>query len=109
LSVLAITDGEEVVLLPPSQDHKRLGEGDTGPNTGGMGAYSPVAVATPALLGRAISMVIRPTLAALRDLGAPFSGLLYAGLMVDGDAISVVEFNCRFGDPEAQVVLPLVR
>ncbi len=110
LSVLAITDGEAVVLLPPSQDHKRLGEGDTGPNTGGMGAYSPVAVATPALLGRAISTVITPTLAALRDLGAPFRGLLYAGLMVDQDGtISVVEFNCRFGDPEAQVVLPLVR
>ena len=109
LSVLAITDGQEVVLLPPSQDHKRLGEGDTGPNTGGMGAYSPVSISTPALLGGVIRDVLQPTLAALRELGAPFSGLLYAGLMVDDrGGVKVVEFNCRFGDPEAQVVLPLV-
>jgi phosphoribosylamine--glycine ligase len=109
VSVLAITDGEQVVLLPPSQDHKRLGEGDTGPNTGGMGAYSPVSIATPPLLGGVIRDVLHPTLAALRELGAPFSGLLYAGLMVDAEGgVKVIEFNCRFGDPEAQVVLPLV-
>ncbi|MGH7585655.1 MAG: phosphoribosylamine--glycine ligase [Gemmatimonadales bacterium] len=109
LSVLAITDGEQVVLLPPSQDHKRLGEGDTGPNTGGMGAYAPVSIATPALLARVIPEVILPTLQVLADSGARFRGVLYAGLMVDelGNP-RVVEFNCRFGDPEAQVVLPLV-
>ncbi|HEU5321690.1 MAG TPA: phosphoribosylamine--glycine ligase, partial [Methylomirabilota bacterium] len=109
LSVLAITDGEQVVLLPPSQDHKRLGEGDTGPNTGGMGAYAPVSIATPALLARVIPEVLLPTLQVLADAGSPFRGVLYAGLMVDefGNP-RVVEFNCRFGDPEAQVVLPLV-
>jgi phosphoribosylamine--glycine ligase len=109
LSVLAITDGEQVVLLPPSQDHKRLGEGDTGPNTGGMGAYAPVSIATPALLSRVIPEVLLPTLQVLADSGARFRGVLYAGLMVDDRGNPrVVEFNCRFGDPEAQVVLPLV-
>ena len=109
LSVLALTDGREVSLLPPSQDHKRLAEGDTGPNTGGMGAYSPVSIATPALLERVRAEVLEPTLAQLRREGAPYSGVLYAGLMVDrSGSIRVVEFNCRLGDPEAQVILPLV-
>ncbi|HEU4699049.1 MAG TPA: phosphoribosylamine--glycine ligase [Gemmatimonadales bacterium] len=109
MTVLAITDGEALALLPPSQDHKRLGEGDTGPNTGGMGAYAPVSLATPELLGRVEREILRPTLAELRRRGAPFSGVLYAGLMIDATgAPSVVEFNCRLGDPEAQVVLPLV-
>ncbi len=109
LSLLAITNGTGLVLLPCAQDHKRLGEGDTGPNTGGMGAYSPVAIATPALLARATREVFEPMLAELARQGAPYSGVLYAGLMIGpDDSIKVVEFNCRLGDPEAQVVLPLV-
>lgn len=109
VSVLALTDGRDIELLPAAQDHKRLGEGDTGPNTGGMGAYGPVSIATPALLERVRREVLVPTLAELERRGAPFSGVLYAGLMVDSaGAPSVVEFNCRLGDPETQVVLPLV-
>ncbi len=109
ISVLAITDGHTVELLPVSQDHKRLGEGDIGPNTGGMGAYSPVAIATPALLERVRQEVLAPTLAEMQRRGVPYRGVLYAGLMVGPDGSpSVVEFNCRLGDPEAQVVLPLV-
>ena len=109
LSILAVTNGRDVELLAPSQDHKRLGEGDTGPNTGGMGAYGPVSIATPALLERVRSDVLYPTLAELDRRGARFSGVLYAGLMVAADGTpSVVEFNCRLGDPETQVVLPLI-
>lgn len=109
VSVLAITDGTSVELLPASQDHKRLLEGDAGPNTGGMGAYSPVSVATSELLERTRTEVLLPALAELRRRGAPFAGVLYAGLMVDDDGVPwVVEFNCRLGDPETQVVLPLV-
>jgi phosphoribosylamine--glycine ligase len=109
ISVLAITDGREVKLLPVAQDHKRLLEGDAGPNTGGMGAYSPVSLATPALLDRVRAEVLAPTLAEMRRRGTPFSGVLYAGLMISPDGTPwVVEFNCRLGDPEAQVVLPLV-
>ncbi|MEX2468083.1 MAG: phosphoribosylamine--glycine ligase [Gemmatimonadota bacterium] len=108
LSVFAVTDGEHFVLLEPSQDHKRVGEGDTGPNTGGMGAYAPVAMATPALLEEACGTIIRPTLAALAADGSRFEGLLYAGLMKTAQGLKVVEFNCRFGDPETQVVLPLM-
>jgi len=108
LSVLGITDGRDVVLLPASQDHKRLGEGDTGPNTGGMGAYAPVSIATPALLERVSRDVLGPTLEEMERRGARFAGVLYAGLMIGPDgAPSVVEFNCRLGDPETQVVLPL--
>ena len=108
LSVLGITDGRDVVLLPASQDHKRLGEGDTGPNTGGMGAYAPVSIATPALLERVSREVLGPTLVEMERRGARFAGVLYAGLMIGPDgAPSVVEFNCRLGDPETQVVLPL--
>jgi phosphoribosylamine---glycine ligase len=109
ISVLAITDGHEVELLPVSQDHKRLLEGDEGPNTGGMGAYSPVSVATPALLDRVRVEVLLPALAEMRRRETPYRGVLYAGLMIDGaGAPWVVEFNCRLGDPETQVVLPLV-
>ena len=107
LSVLALTDGAQIAILPPAQDHKRLGEGDTGPNTGGMGAYTPVSLATAPLLERVRRQVFEPTLAALRARGAPYSGVLYAGLMVASDGAPwVLEFNCRFGDPETQVVLP---
>ena len=109
ISVLAVTDGRDFVLLPVSQDHKRLQEGDVGPNTGGMGAYSPVSVATPALLARVEREVLAPTLEEMERRGAPFTGVLYAGLMVDDAGTPwVVEFNCRLGDPETQVVLPLV-
>jgi phosphoribosylamine--glycine ligase len=109
ISVLAITDGHEVELLPVSQDHKRLGEGDTGPNTGGMGAYSPVSIVSPELLERVRREVLTPALEEMDRRGTPYSGVLYAGLMIgpNGEP-SVVEFNCRLGDPEAQVVLPLV-
>ena len=109
LSVLALTDGTGVELLPAAQDHKRIGEGDTGPNTGGMGAYAPVALATPDLLERTRREVLLPTLNQLARDGAPYRGVLYAGLMVGLDgSLRVVEFNCRLGDPETQVVLPLV-
>jgi len=109
ISVLALTDGEDVELLPVSQDHKRLLEGDRGPNTGGMGAYSPVALATTPLLERIQHEVLFPTLETMREQGTPFAGVLYAGLMIDAaGAPRVVEFNCRLGDPEAQAVLPLI-
>jgi phosphoribosylamine---glycine ligase len=109
LSVLAITNGRQVRLLPAAQDHKRLLEHDRGPNTGGMGAYSPVSVAPPALLARVEREVLLPVLAEMERRGAPFSGVLYAGLMIDDAGTpSVIEFNCRLGDPESQVVLPLV-
>jgi phosphoribosylamine--glycine ligase len=109
-SLLALTNGCDIELLPASQDHKRLLEGDRGPNTGGMGAYGPVSIATPGLLQRARHEVIEPCLAELARRGSPFSGVLYAGIMVSSDGTPwVVEFNCRLGDPETQVVLPLVR
>jgi len=108
LSVFAVTDGVHSVILVPAQDHKRVGEGDTGLNTGGMGAYAPVALATPELVAEARRTVFEPTLAAMAADGAPFKGLLYAGLMLTPSGIRVVEFNCRFGDPETQVVLPLM-
>ena len=108
LSLFALTDGERVMPMLAAQDHKRLLEGDRGPNTGGMGAYAPVSIATPDVLRRATDEVLRPTLAALREEGAPFTGLLYAGLMLTRDGPKVVEFNCRFGDPETQAILPLM-
>jgi len=110
LSVLALTDGERIAILPPAQDHKRLGEGDSGPNTGGMGAYSPVSFATPDLLARVRREVLEPTLRELASRGTVYAGVLYAGLMVAKDGtLRVLEFNCRFGDPETQVVLPVLR
>ena len=110
LSVLAITNGSEIRLLPAAQDHKRLLEGDQGPNTGGMGAYAPVSIATPAVLDRITHDVLRPTLAELARRGAPYRGCLYAGIMLHADGTpNVVEFNCRLGDPETQVVVPLIR
>jgi phosphoribosylamine---glycine ligase len=108
LSVFAIADGTDFVILEPSQDHKRVGVGDTGPNTGGMGAYAPVSIATPELIDEARARVFEPTLRAMAGDGSPFRGLLYAGLMKTADGLQVVEFNCRFGDPETQVVLPLM-
>jgi len=107
LSVLAITDGNHFAVLPPAQDHKRIGEGDVGPNTGGMGAYCPVSIATDELLGRVRKEVFHPMLEAMRDVGTPYKGVLYAGLMLreHGESMAVIEFNCRFGDPEAQAIL----
>jgi len=109
LSVLALTDGEHLMILPPAQDHKRLGEGDTGPNTGGMGAYCPVALATAPLLARVRRDVFDPVLREMAAQGAPYEGVLYAGLMLAPDGTpNVLEFNCRFGDPEAQAILPVL-
>jgi phosphoribosylamine---glycine ligase len=110
LSVFALTNGRDLTLLQAAQDHKRLDEGDRGPNTGGMGAYSPVSLGTPALLARVTTEVLEPTLARMDAEGCRFAGLLYAGLMIGRDgAPRVVEFNCRFGDPETQTILPLLR
>ncbi|HEX2205518.1 MAG TPA: phosphoribosylamine--glycine ligase [Longimicrobium sp.] len=109
LSVFALTDGRSVLPMLPAQDHKRVGEGETGPNTGGMGAYAPVSLATPALMETVTRDILLPTVAALEAEGRPFRGLLYAGLMLTPEGPKVVEFNCRFGDPETQVVLPLLR
>ena len=107
LSVLALTDGERVLILPPAQDHKRIGEGDTGPNTGGMGAYTPVGIATEELLERVRTDVFEPVLREVAAQGSPYEGVLYAGLMMLADGTpSVLEFNARFGDPETQVLLP---
>ncbi|GBF81536.1 phosphoribosylamine--glycine ligase [Aphanothece sacrum] len=110
VSVLALTDGISVRSLLPAQDHKRIGEGDTGPNTGGMGVYAPAPIATPALLQRIQTEILEPTVKALRDRGIDYRGVLYAGLMItpQGEAI-VLEYNCRFGDPETQAILPLLK
>ena len=110
LSVMAMTNGEDLLLLPPAQDHKRLLDGDKGPNTGGMGAYSPVSIATRILLDKVERIIIRPTLNELARRGAPFTGVLYAGLMLDrAGSPKVIEFNCRLGDPEAQTIIPRIR
>jgi phosphoribosylamine--glycine ligase len=108
LSVFGVTDGREVVLLLPAQDHKRIGEGDTGPNTGGMGAYSPLSFVTHELMEEIRTRIYLPTLDEMQRKGNPFRGLLYAGLMMTAQGIRVIEFNCRFGDPETQAVLPLL-
>ncbi len=108
LSVFALSDGARAVPLVAAQDHKRIGEGDAGPNTGGMGAYAPVSVATEALIAQVRDRILEPVLDALAEAGCPFRGLLYAGLMLTEDGPRVVEFNCRFGDPETQAVLPLL-
>ncbi|HUS61672.1 MAG TPA: phosphoribosylamine--glycine ligase [Acidimicrobiales bacterium] len=106
LSILAVCDGTRAVALAPAQDFKRLGDGDAGPNTGGMGAYSPVPVATDDLIKRVMAEAVQPTLDHLRDLGIDYRGVLYCGLMLTADGPKVVEFNVRFGDPEAEAVLP---
>lgn len=107
-SVFAFCDGERYVLLQPAQDHKRIGDGDTGKNTGGMGAYAPAPVVTKEILYRVESEIIQPTLRGMKSEGTPYKGCLYVGLMITHDGPKVVEFNCRLGDPEAQVVLPLI-
>ena len=108
LSVFVLTDGERMVPLPAAQDHKRLLDGDRGPNTGGMGAYCPVSLVeqNPELIDEVLATVAAPTLAAMRERGTPFTGVLYVGLMLTANGPRVIEFNCRFGDPETQAVLP---
>ena len=108
LSLFAIADGYDVLPMIGAQDHKRLLDGDEGPNTGGMGAYTPVSFSTPSLVDEVTERVFLPTLHALRKRGTPFTGLLYAGLMLTPDGPKVVEFNCRFGDPETQAILPML-
>lgn len=106
LSLFALTDGKHVMPLAPACDYKRVNDGDEGANTGGMGAYSPPHFATPATLADIEARILLPTVAAMAAAGSPFRGLLYAGLMMTADGPFVIEFNCRFGDPETQVVLP---
>jgi phosphoribosylamine--glycine ligase len=108
-SYLALVDGETVLPLETAQDHKAVGEGDTGPNTGGMGAYSPAPVMTPALCARAKSEIVEPLVATLAAKGAPFKGVFYAGLMIADGAPKLLEVNVRFGDPECQAILPRLK
>jgi len=107
-SVFVLSDGKNYRILPVAQDHKRVFDGDKGPNTGGMGAYAPAPLVDDELLARIDGEIIRPTLDAMKNEGVPYTGLLYAGIMMTGQGPRVVEFNCRFGDPETQAVLPLV-
>lgn len=109
LSVFAISDGNRYVTMLPAQDHKPIGTGDLGPNTGGMGAYAPVSIGTRDTLDVVRTSVFDPVLRSMRELGRPFRGLLYAGLMLTPGGPKVVEFNCRFGDPETEAILPLMR
>ena len=109
LTIMAFTDGKTVVPMVPAQDHKRVGDGDTGPNTGGMGAYAPAPIATAALREQVTRQVLQPTVDALARLGCPFQGVLYAGLMIVKGTPYVLEFNARMGDPETEVVLPLLK
>jgi phosphoribosylamine---glycine ligase len=104
-SLFVLTDGEALMPFGSAQDHKRVGDGDTGPNTGGMGAYSPAPVLTPALEAQAIEEIVRPTVAALARMGSPYSGVLYAGLMLTAAGPKLIEYNARFGDPECQVLM----
>jgi phosphoribosylamine--glycine ligase len=108
LSVLAFTDGERLAVMPPVRDYKRLLDGDRGPNTGGMGGYARPAYATPSLLDEIEQRILRPALAGMQAEGHPYRGVLYAGLMLTRFGPKVLEFNCRFGDPECQLVLPLL-
>ena len=107
-SIFAITDGKDFICLPSSQDHKRIGDNDTGRNTGGMGAYSPAPIITDEILERIKSDIIFPTLIAMKKENREFNGCLYCGLMITSEGPKVIEYNCRFGDPETQAVLPLL-
>lgn len=109
LTIMAFTDGKTVVPMLPAQDHKRVGDGDTGLNTGGMGAYCPAPLGTPSLRDQVLREVLQPMVDAMSRLGSPFQGVLYAGLMVVAGTPYVLEFNARMGDPETQVVLPLLK
>ncbi|GKT32010.1 Phosphoribosylglycinamide synthetase like protein, partial [Aduncisulcus paluster] len=108
LSIFAICDGENYVVLPAAQDHKRIGDGDTGPNTGGMGAYAPTPLVNDDIYSKVEENVIKPTLAGMKNEGAPFEGVLFIGVMVvDGEPI-ILEYNVRFGDPECEILMPLL-
>lgn len=107
-SLFALVDGEDAVLFATAQDHKRVGEGDTGPNTGGMGAYTPAPVLTPELEQRTMEEIVAPTARALMAAGTPFCGVLYAGLMLTADGPKLIEYNVRFGDPECEAIMPRV-
>ncbi len=107
-SFFALCDGSRALALASAQDHKRVGDGDTGPNTGGMGAYSPAPVVTDAIAARVMREIIEPTVRAMADAGMPFKGVLFAGLMIGKDGPKLIEFNTRFGDPETQVILPRI-
>ena len=107
-SLFALVDGAQAVLLASAQDHKRVGEGDTGPNTGGMGAYSPAPVLSAGLEAQAMEAIIRPTAKAMAEAGTPFSGVLYAGLMLTADGPKLIEYNVRFGDPECEAIMPRI-
>jgi phosphoribosylamine--glycine ligase len=107
-SLFALVDGETAVPLASAQDHKRVGEGDTGPNTGGMGAYAPAPVLTAELQQRAMEEIVRPTARALAAAGTPFNGVLYAGLMLTAEGPRLIEYNVRFGDPECEAIMPLI-
>ncbi|MCW3837145.1 phosphoribosylamine--glycine ligase [Sphingomonas canadensis] len=104
-SLFVLTDGRDILTIGSAQDHKRVGDGDTGPNTGGMGAYSPAPVLTPELEARAIAEIVKPTVAALARDGMPYKGVLYAGLMLTTEGPKLIEYNARFGDPECQVLM----
>jgi phosphoribosylamine--glycine ligase len=107
-SLFALVDGETAVALGSAQDHKRVGEGDTGPNTGGMGAYAPAPVLAPELEQRAMDEIVRPTARAMAAAGTPFHGVLYAGLMLTAEGPKLIEYNVRFGDPECEAIMPLI-
>lgn len=107
-SLFALVDGTTTLALASAQDHKRVGEGDTGPNTGGMGAYAPAPVLTPKLQEQAMEQIIRPTARALFEAGTPYSGVLYAGLMLTATGPKLIEYNVRFGDPECEAIMPLI-
>jgi len=109
LSVMALSDGRRVLMLAPAQDHKRVFDDDKGPNTGGMGAYSPVPQASPELLEEITRLVLQPAIEGMAEQDSPFRGIIYAGLMLTEKGPKVVEFNCRFGDPETQVILPRLK
>jgi phosphoribosylamine--glycine ligase len=108
LSVLAFCDGTHAIIMPPAQDHKRVWDDDTGPNTGGMGAFAPSPLATPQLIKQVEETILHPTLAGMAAEGMPYMGVLYMGLMLTQDGPKVIEYNCRFGDPETQVIVPLL-
>lgn len=107
-SIMAITDGVTIVPFPAAQDHKRIGEGDTGPNTGGMGAYTPVPAAPQEIVAEAVAKILEPAIAAIAELGIPYRGILYAGVIMTAQGVKAIEFNCRLGDPETQTVLPML-
>ena len=108
LSVLAFSDGYTVVPLPAAQDHKRIGDGDTGPNTGGMGAYAPAPDGTPEVLDRIVKETLQPTITGMRHEGFPFVGLLFTGFMITDSGPKVLEYNVRFGDPETEALMLLL-